>query len=330
MINLKIKILAIVISSHCICHSQITYDTIYSGKGNHQKLNLNLGNGSLQFYEIIETDIDIRDGKIEIKKEYLDTIGIKHNETQNRFEVILSKKTWAKNILGKNCLNVSYQITALPSLLLQRNAKTGELSLINQDSISKFMLSNYKIRLQCIDTLEDQYMKKHILEDIRIIENDSINLFIPSLSSHFAHLYALIDLAVPKETSDTIICNVTSNNSNIPIEYRFKTTKNIKKDSSVVINYTDKVNDYESINKQFVKNMYEPFEKHYSEEEKHINKIRIESIKDEDKAQIVIGKNGELKRFLRVIQSYILDVDLNPNYSFYNYEIKPITTSNMR
>ena len=330
MVKLIIKILVIVISFHCISHCQITYDTIYSGKGNHQKLNLNLGNGDLQFYEIVETDIDIRDGEIEINKEYLDTIGIKHNQTKSRFEVILSKKTWVKNILGKNCLNVSNQISTFPSLLLQRDTKTGELSFTNPDSISKFMLSNYKIRLQCIDTLEDQYMKKYVLDDIRRIENDSINLFIPSLTSHFAHLYALLDLAVPKETSDTIVCNVSSNNSNIQIEYTFKTTKKINKDSSVVFNYTDKVNDSKSLTKQFVQNMYEPFEKHYSEEEKNTNKIRLESIRDEDKAEITIRKSGELKRFLRVVQSYMLDGDLNPKYSFYNYEIKPITTSNIR
>ena len=53
-------------------------------------------------------------------------------------------------------------------------------------------------------------------------------------------------------------------------------------------------------------------------------------MRDENKSQITITKNGELQRYLRIRESFILDMNLKPKLSYYNYEIKRITNSNTR
>jgi len=68
------------------------------------------------------------------------------------------------------------------------------------------------------------------------------------------------------------------------------------------------------------------FEKHLSKEEREINKIRFKSRKRVDKSNIFLSKNSEFKRYIRMIESFILDSELNPKKTFYNFEIKKITS----
>ena len=130
--------------------------------------------------------------------------------------------------------------------------------------------------------------------------------------------------------ADTVICSILSTDSNMLFEYTYKTEKRILKDSTVTFFYTDKVENSENIANQFIKSLYEPLEKHHTKEEQDLNNIRLESMRDEDKSQITITKNGELQRYLRIRESFILDMNLKPKLSYYNYEIKRITNSNTR
>ncbi|MFT7451582.1 MAG: hypothetical protein ACI9VN_002307, partial [Patescibacteria group bacterium] len=67
---------------------------------------------------------------------------------------------------------------------------------------------------------------------------------------------------------------------------------------------------------------YQMFEKHLSKEERTINEIRLKSRKSVDKSHVKISKTGEFVRYIRIMESFMLDAELKPKFSFFNYEIK--------
>jgi len=66
------------------------------------------------------------------------------------------------------------------------------------------------------------------------------------------------------------------------------------------------------------------FEQDLPEEETRNFEIRKKSQKEEDRSEIIISKNGQLKRILRVSESYMLDSEMKPKFNFYNFEISKI------
>ncbi len=322
----RFTILLLILLNSTLGISQVVYDTIITG--DYEKLKFSLGNGTLQLYEVNEIAIDIRDGIIESSKHHTDTIGIKHDTMSNTLEVVPSDKTWIKLLFGRDCAHIAKEVNKYPSILFKMNESSNQLSFADPALMGEFLTSNYTKRLECIDTLEDPYMKKYINNNLRQIENDSVNIFTTAFSSHFAHIHALLDLNVPTENGDSIVCKISATNSERPIEFLYETSKSIMDDATIFYEFSDTPEQSNTAKKQFVNALYKPFEKYPSEEDQENNKIRLASMTDEDRSEITLSEDGALKSYLRIMQSYMLDANLNPKYSFYNYEIKVIATSN--
>lgn len=312
---------------------QSDYDTIVYGTTLYSELTFQFGNTEMSEYEVNENDISVRNGEIEKNKIYKDTIGLRYfniDEYSEGYEIRLSDKTWAKTLFGRQCKYLENQVESYPNLILQRNRVSKEISFLEPKVVGDFIKSNYLKRIECIDSSDDKYMKKHIVKWVEMIENDSINQFSTALSSHFMHVYSLFDLIVPMNHRDTVICKISSKSAENHTEFTYRTDKRLNLDSTTTYQFTDKVDSGKSLKKQFVEDFYRPFEKYHSEEEKNTNEIRLNSLTSEDKSYIELTKTGEFKRYLRIMESFMLDSNLNPKQSIYNYEIKKVTTSNMR
>lgn len=310
---------------------QSDYDTIVYGTTLYSELTFQFGNTEMSEYEVNEIDISVRNGEIEKNKIYKDTIGLRYfniDEYNEGYEIRLSNKTWGKTLFGRQCKYLENQVESYPNLILQRNRVSKEISFLEPKIVGDFIKSNYLKRIECIDSSEDKYMKKHIVKWIEMIENDSINQFSTALSSHFMHVYSLFDLIVPMNHKDTVICKISSKSAEYPTEITYRTNKLLNSDSTTTYQITDKVDSGKSLQKQIVENFYKPFKKYHSEKEKSTNEIRLNSLTSEDKSYIELTKTGEFKRYLRIMESFILDSNLNPKQSIYNYEIKKVTTSN--
>lgn len=312
------------------CFSQTKYDTTIIGAKSYTELTFQLGSEAMSSYEVNETDISIRNGKIEKNKTSRDTIRLRYffiDDLNEGYEICLSDKTWSKLLFGRQCEHLGEQIENYPSLLMKRNRITKELSFLKSKLVGDFMISNYSKRIECIDSSSDKSMKKYLVEWIKMIENDSIDEFSNALSSHLIHIFSLFDLIVPTNFQDTIITKISNKSIEYPAQFVYQTTKRLNPDSTITYQFTDKVDSEKPTKNQFIENVYEPFKRYYSEEELSINEIRLQSLRSEDKSTIELTKERELTRYLRIMESFMLDSDLNPKYSIYNYEIKKMTTS---
>lgn len=333
---MKIKIIAIIFIVFFItfdCNGQSQYDTIVHGTSQYSELNFQLGNKEMSEYEVNENDISIRNGVIEKNKIFIDTIALRHfsiDKLNEGYEIILSDKTWNKTLFGRQCKHLEDQVENYPNLILQRNRLSKEISFLEPKIVGDFIKTNYLKRIECIDSSDDKYMKKHLVRWIEMIENDSIHEFSTALSSHFMHVYSLFDLITPINYRDTVVCEISSKSKENPTKFAYQTDKRLNPDSTITYNYTDNVDPENSFKSQFIENFNRPFEKYHSEDEKKTNEIRLKSLTSEDKSYIELTKTGEFKRYLRIMESFMLDSNLNPKQSIYNYEIKRVTTSNKR
>lgn len=332
--NIKLIIISLIVFlTYFEGKSQSQFDTLVYGSSQYAELTFQLGNSEMSEYLVNENDISIRNGEIEKNKHSTDTIGLRHfkiDDLYDGYEIRLSDKTWRQTLFGKQCKYLADKIENYPNLILQRNRISKKLSFVEPKVIGDFIKTNYLNRIDCIDSSDDKYMKKHLLRWIQMIENDSINEFSTGLSSHFMHVYSLFDLIVPTNFNDTIVCKISNKSTENPVEFSYQTSKRLNEDATITYHFTDKVNSENSNEKKHLEKVYKIFEKHHSKEERRINDIRLKSRTSEDKYSIELTKAGEFKRYLRIIESLMLDSKLNPKQSIYNYEIKLIPTSNDR
>ncbi len=327
---MKIKLIAVIFIVFFLefeSKGQIQYDTIVYGTSQYSELTFQLGNGKMSEYEVKKIDISIRNGVIEKNKIFTDTIGLRQfniDELNEGYEIRLSDKTWSQTIFGRQCKYLEEQVENYPNLILQRNRHSKKISFLEPEMVGDFVKTNYLKRIECIDSSEDKYMKEHLVKWIRMIENDSINEFSTALSSDFMNVYSLLGLIVPTNERDTVICKISRISNENPIECSYQIDKRLNSDTTITYYYTDKVDSKNSFKNQFIGNFYSTFEKHFSEEEKRINKTRLKSSSSEDKFYLELTKTGEFKRYLRIMESFMLDSNLNPKQSIYNYEIKKI------
>ncbi|MFT4664039.1 MAG: hypothetical protein ACI9XB_000981 [Gammaproteobacteria bacterium] len=324
--NKKIIWLLIFITNLSIVKSQSNnYDTIVISSSTYEKFDFILGSSEMQYFEVIERDIDIRNGEIEKSKLSSDTIGIKNtsrNMEIENYEIELSDYNWAKILFGRQCNYLSKQIDTYPILKVSRRKSNNDISFLEPELIGRFLTNNYEKRIECIDSSEDKLMKKHLIRWIDMIGNDSIDQFAISLTSHLYHIFSLYDLIVPTNNQDTLLCKITQLDKENPIGFVYQSSTKIKQDSSINIYITDDVQDSTSLNINFTSSIYQMFEKHLSKEERTINEIRLKSRKSVDKSHVKISKTGEFVRYIRIMESFMLDAELKPKFSFFNYEIK--------
>jgi len=306
---------------------QMDYDTVVSGTAQYGDLNFKLRNSKMTEYVVSETDLSIRNGVIEKNNVSLDTIALRAftiDGSHDGYEIRLSDKTWVKILFGRHCQHLADSIDSYPTLTLRRNRLSKTTSFLDPTLVGNFMKANYLKRIECIDSSDDKYMRPYILEDIEKIENGDINQFSEAMSSHFMHVLSLFDLLVPTESSDTLVCSMTSTNQENPVQFSYLTTKTVNPDSTITYYYTDAVGDDNSITEQYSEKLCKVFEEYHTEEEKRVSAIRLSSRKSEDRSYIELTKTGEFSRYLRIIESSMLDADLLPTQSIYNYEIRKI------
>ncbi len=324
--NKRILCLLFITVQFCTVKSQIiNYDTIIISNSGYEKLDFIIGEPEMQYFEVTEKDIEIRDGEIEITKLKCDTIGIKRTNSTleiEKYEIELSDFNWAKILFGRQCNYLSKQVDTFPILKISRKISSNELSFLEPELIGAFLISNYEKRIECIESSEDKFMKKHLIRWIEMIGNDSIDQFSTSLTSHMYHVFSLYDLIIPTNDQDTLLYKLSVSGNEKPIEYTFQSTRKINPDSSMNIQITEDVQDVISRNEDFGSSLYKMFEKHLSEEEKAINEIRLKSRKDVDKSRVEISKNGDFERYIWITESFMLDAELKSKASFFNYEIR--------
>lgn len=331
---LRLTIISFVILLNSeVANAQIKYDTTIISSSYYGAFEFKIGNHEMQYFEVNEIDVDINDGEIELKKQLTDTIGIRNLESDSdyvRYEIELSDDDWGKLLFGRECRYLSNEIDVFPTLKISREKSTNRLSFMEPKLIGDFVKTNYEKNIECIDSLGDKTMKKYLVRWISKIDNDSIDIFLTSLTSHFGYIFPLYDIIVPLESEDTVTVTILQSDNGNQEQFAYQVTKSINPDSSININYTDDIKKTTSYQKQFVEMFYEPFAKHLPSEERRINSIRVESMKSVDKSTVILSPAGELKRYIRMIESYILDARLKPKRSFHNYEIRKIDTFTRR
>lgn len=326
-----VLLIFIILSSISAVKSQSKYDTAVISNSNYEKLNFKLGSSEIQYFAVAKTDVDIRDGVIEKYKKSKDTIGIRNIGAEfniQNYEVELSVYNWTKTLFGRQCKYLANQIEVFPKLIISRKISTNELTFLEPELVGNFIKKNYEKRIECIESSDDRYMKKHLINWIRMIENDSIDQFSISFTSHLYDVFSLFDLIVPVNYPDTVICKISKKNQEYPVEFSYQTSKRINPDSSITIHITDDIQDSQSLLHQFMESIYRPMSKHLSKEKRSINDIRMSLMKSVEKSDISLTNKGEFERYIRITESFMLDSDLNPKLSFYNYEIRRIIPSN--
>jgi len=324
-------VIIIVFTTVFSAEGQNKRDTIVISNTTYEKLKFKLGNSEMQYFEVIETDIDIRNGEIEKYEQSIDTIGIKNidrNLKTETFEIQLSDNNWAKILFGRQCNYLSEQIDAYPTLKMSRNVATNKIAFLEPVKIGDFIMNNYEKRIDCIESSDDKFMKNYISDWIEMIKNDSINQFSTAYTSHLFHVFSLYDLITPTNPQDTIICKISNSNSDITTEFHYQTSTRINHDSSITIHFTDNVQESDPLTKQLLTSLYEPYANFLNNDERDINEIRLNSMKDIDKSDINLSKDGEFERYIRIMESFALDSNLKPKLSFYNFEIQKMPASN--
>lgn len=329
---MKIKFIALIILIFFYkseSKGQSKYDTLVYGTPSYSELTFQLGNQEMSKYEVNINDITIRNGVIEKNKTSLDTIALrffKIDETNEGYEIKISDETWSKTLFGRQCKYLEDHVS-YPNLTFQRNVLSKELSFTEPEKVGEFLKAHYLNRIECIESSPDKYMKKHLIRWIEMIENDSINEFTDAISSHFIHVFALFELIVPTNDTDTVICKITSTAAKNPMEFAYQTDKLTNSDSTITYQCRDKIESEKYASTQLTESLYRPLEKHLTEEERGRNEIILNSLMNEDKSYIELTKSGEFKRYLRVIESFVLDSNLEPKQSTYNFEIKKISSN---
>lgn len=324
----KKTILSFIFLTICIeAIGQISYDTLVKGSTSYEKLSFKFQANRMIFYEVNDIDINIQNGEIKKIENEKDTIGLWYfniDKYNDGYEIHLSAKNWNKILFGKDCKNLKNQVNQYPHLKFKRSSKSKNIAFIEPKTIGEFLKISYKKRIECIEDSEDKYMKEYLVHWIRMIEHDSIDEFTTAFTSYWSHIFALHDIIVPKNNKDTIIYTVSAKNLDEEIAVSFKTEKQINPDSTITYHHTDKIDSENSLNKVFLEKLYKTFQLYESEDEKIKNEIRLKSMSSEDKSIIELTKTHEFKRYLRIVQSYILDTNLNPKQSIHNFEIKKI------
>ena len=167
-------------------------------------------------------------------------------------------------------------------------------------------------------------MKKHLEKWVALIDDGSVDEFATSFSSYFAHLHALLDLYVPVSTSDTTICTITAQDSELALDYTYQTTKFIHEDSTITYFYTDKVENSNSLVKQAMSYIVGSAAEASPTKDTNNTVLRLASMQDEDKSEITIDNDGTLLSYFRIRTSSRLDAELREERSFYNFEIRVI------
>jgi len=134
---------------------------------------------------------------------------------------------------------------------------TKELSFKEPELIGNFLTINYKKRIECIDNAEDKYMRKHLVNWIRMIENDGIDHFSTSLISHFYHMISSYDLFVPLNKQDTVLYSVLALRDDSKFIYTYQSTVQENVDSSFSYFFTDDIEGTSSIASQLSTSFYE-------------------------------------------------------------------------
>ncbi|MDF1698549.1 MAG: hypothetical protein P1U56_22040 [Saprospiraceae bacterium] len=313
---------------HLISYGQhIDYDTIVITHSEYSNLHFSFSD-SLTFFEVVETDVDIEDGEIIKYKQGKDTIAIQFVDEDletEYYRILLSNKNWKHVLLGRSCKHIATDIDSFPQLKISRTKSSNTLSFTEPKTVDAFIKHNYQKRLACVKASEDQFMVKYLKEYIRKIENDSISEFTASFTIPFYHLTSLFDLIVPIHAQDTVVCKIIHSTEENNVLSLYQTTTTLTQDSSKRITFTDEVEAKASDNKKtFVKEFMNAFEDYYTEEERSINEIRLNSMKDVDKSTIELDPDNEFIRYIRKMESFHLNSELKPKFSFYNYEIKKI------
>lgn len=304
------------------------YDTTILSTSPYEKLNFTFGNAEMQYFVVTETDVKINDGEIVKNKQTTDTISIKklgEDVKLEKYEIELSPYSWKKFLFLRECNYLAAQIEAYPTVKISRNKSTNELSFLEPEIIGPFVKSNFEKSLECIENTEDKFMRRHIIDWIEKLEEGDVNHFSTALTSYVYHIFSLYELIVPAHHQDTVICKMSKPHPEYPIELTYQTTKFVHPDSGISIHLTDEIEGVTPLLDSFGEGLYRMFEKHMSEEERANNEIIIQSRKSIDKSLIILDSNNELTRYLRTMESFMLNVELRPTRSFYNFEIRRVS-----
>lgn len=318
-------LLLVMVICHTIMKSQTTsYDTTIISNSPYGKFQFTLGSFEMQYFEVMETEIELNDLEIEGYKNTTDTIGLKKISSSlesELYELELSDNTWSEIFFDDRCSYVMNQIEGLPTLKIERKLSNNELTFFEPEIVSAFVKDMYKKGIVCIESTDDKFMSSFYPGQIERIDSKGINHFIPLFTSRLYHLFSLYDLIVPTGFPDTLVCKISTTVEDQQLEVTYQSSTKLNVDSTITVHLTDKIAGAKSNQESFTESIYNMFDEHLSPEEKRINEIRFNSMKSEDQSNIHLSIDRTFEKYVRIMESSILNAELKQTISISNYRI---------
>ena len=309
MYKMKLFLVVVVFGTNTYAHMQAQeYDTIYHTCAAHEKFVFYLADTSTTSYKVSAIDLDTVDGDTTDYTIKTDTFFVKRLEDVEGevYEYWMSDSTWLREILRSECSSYYNQINAIPKFILKWDNKTQDYLFDNCEENYPLLEEAYKVKIDCLKALDEISYIKYAERDMESTKDcaTQTRFFLSDLG----HITAQKNFPIPINV--TIKFSIVDNADTTGLmNVHYYCQKEIAA-GHTKITLGEDVEKADSVSSKFQTGLYSAFKDMLSPEEQQRDSIRIASMKDFDKATMIVDKNLQFRTYERYPYHSVLEKDL--------------------
>jgi len=301
------------------------YDTLYHSSAKHTMLNFNLSDENATTFKVSKINITTIENDTTEHKVQIDTFFLKRTFDEPNeiiYDYWFNKHNWMKMMIGKKCQAFENRITTIPIFRLKWSRDQQAFEFNNCEENIPVIHETLSVGLACLETQEDQSLKKYLLDDFENVKDCSRQtlLFLQDLG----HVTSLINFPIPSSLDSTIYFSIYDKKDTTGLLNIHFYTKKIVNPSGTIIQIGEDLKRSESTSTKFTNEAYNIFKNWLTPEEQKRDSIRMLSIKEAEVTTIEIDPNEFFKKYQRYNYRSMLNVKMKPRKTEYWHIIEKL------